>query len=53
MSGLPSDSVSIDNAIMSTRTAMWPLMIDPQQQANTWIKKRDDGLLVLKAASED
>ena len=53
MSGLPSDSVSIDNAIMSTQTAMWPLMIDPQSQANTWIKKREEGLLVLKAFSGD
>lgn len=36
---LPSDSVSIDNAILATKTSRWPLMIDPQNQANTWIKK--------------
>jgi dynein heavy chain len=36
---LPSDSVSIDNAILATQTSRWPLMIDPQSQANTWLKK--------------
>lgn len=36
---LPSDAVSIDNAILATKTSRWPLMIDPQSQANTWIKK--------------
>jgi len=27
---LPSDSVSVDNGILASRTARWPLMIDPQ-----------------------
>jgi dynein heavy chain len=27
---LPSDSVSIDNGILATKTNRWPLMIDPQ-----------------------
>ena len=36
---LPSDAVSIDNGILATKTTRWPLMIDPQNQANTWIKK--------------
>lgn len=27
--GLPSDSVSIDNGILATKTSRWPLMIDP------------------------
>jgi len=26
---LPSDSVSIDNGILATKTSRWPLMIDP------------------------
>jgi dynein heavy chain len=30
MWGLPSDGVSIDNAILVTRGKRWPLMIDPQ-----------------------
>jgi len=36
--GLPTDAVSVDNAIMVTRGQRWPLMIDPQSQADTWIK---------------
>ena len=33
---LPNDSFSIDNAIMLERSNRWPLMIDPQNQANKW-----------------
>lgn len=29
MAGLPSDSISIDNAIIASKTSRWPLMIDP------------------------
>lgn len=36
--GLPRDSVSTDSAIIVTRASLWPLMIDPQEQANRWIK---------------
>jgi dynein heavy chain len=39
INGLPSDSVSVDNAIIAQKSKRWPLMIDPQNQANTWIKK--------------
>lgn len=38
MAGLPSDSVSIDNGIICDRSERWPLMIDPQTQANQWIR---------------
>jgi len=36
--GLPRDSVSTDSAIIVTKSNRWPLMIDPQEQANRWIK---------------
>lgn len=36
--GLPRDTVSTDSAIIVTRASQWPLMIDPQEQANKWIK---------------
>lgn len=41
IAGLPNDSVSIDNAIMMSNARRWPLMIDPQKQANKWIKNME------------
>ncbi|RHY56775.1 hypothetical protein DYB38_003577, partial [Aphanomyces astaci] len=39
--GLPSDTVSGENAIMLFRGDRWPLLIDPQQQAASWIKRME------------
>ena len=39
---LPNDSFSIENAIMLTKSGRWPLMIDPQGQANKWVKKMEE-----------
>ena len=49
--GLPSDSLSIDNAILVTLGERWPLMVDPQEQANRWIKAKESrqGLSTIKA----
>jgi len=41
LEGLPNDDLSLQNAIMTTRAERWPIMIDPQSQANHWIKTRD------------
>mmetsp|Transcript_28190 Transcript_28190/g.33408 ORF Transcript_28190/g.33408 Transcript_28190/m.33408 type:complete len:2629 (+) Transcript_28190:1-7887(+) len=38
---LPSDSVSTNNGILVTRARRWPLMIDPQGQANRWIRRME------------
>ncbi|CAG5008063.1 unnamed protein product [Parnassius apollo] len=48
--GLPRDSTSAQNAALVCRAARYPLAIDPQQQANRWIKnmERENGLQVAK-----
>lgn len=50
INGLPQDQLSIENAIFISNAARWPLMIDPQGQANKWIKftGRDKNLAVTK-----
>lgn len=38
LEGLPNDPVSIENAIIAKKGIRYPLMIDPQLQANKWLK---------------
>lgn len=38
LEGLPNDPVSVDNAIIAQKGKRFPLMIDPQGQANRWLK---------------
>lgn len=40
--GLPTDPVSVNNAILIDKCRRWPLMIDPQMQANQWIRKMEE-----------
>lgn len=53
--GLPRDSVSTDNAIIVTKSIRWPLMIDPQEQANRWIKslETDNSLKIYKVTNSN
>ncbi|KAK3272243.1 hypothetical protein CYMTET_19451 [Cymbomonas tetramitiformis] len=55
ISGLPNDSFSIDNAIMVANARRWPLMIDPQGQANKWVKnmEKTNNLQVVKLTDGD
>ena len=38
LNGLPKDDTSIENGIIIEKSKRWPLMIDPQNQANKYIK---------------
>jgi len=55
IAGLPSDQVSIENGIVVSKARRWPLMIDPQGQANKWIKntEKDAGLDIIKLSEKD
>ncbi|XP_036135820.1 dynein heavy chain 3, axonemal [Molossus molossus] len=41
IAGLPVDSFSIDNGIIVSNSRRWALMIDPQGQANKWVKNME------------
>lgn len=41
ISGLPRDVFSTENAIIQDNSRRWSLLIDPQSQANIWIKKME------------
>lgn len=53
--GLPKDSFSIDNAVIVYNSKRWPLMIDPQGQANRWIKnsEKENNLVCIKLTDSD
>ena len=52
--GLPADPLSTENGIIISKARRWPLMIDPETQANKWIKNRHakDGLICVKLLAE-
>ncbi|KAH6589529.1 hypothetical protein BASA61_005592 [Batrachochytrium salamandrivorans] len=53
--GLPKDSLSRDNAIVVQNSRRWPLLIDPQGQANKWIRnmEKDHSLDIIKLTDRD
>ncbi len=52
IAGLPKDDTSTENGVIIDKTKRWPLMIDPQNQANKFIKnlgtKHEEGVNVAK-----
>ena len=48
--GLPTDGFSVDNGIIVFNARRWPLMIDPQGQANKWIRnmEKKNNLQIIK-----
>uniref|UniRef100_A0A8C9MKM4 Dynein axonemal heavy chain 12 n=1 Tax=Serinus canaria TaxID=9135 RepID=A0A8C9MKM4_SERCA len=55
IAGLPTDIFSVDNGVIVDNSRRWPLMIDPQGQANKWIKnfEKDNRLNVIKISDTD
>jgi len=53
--GLPLDTLSVENAIFVTRSRRWPLMVDPQGQANRWVKNLEQAnkLRLVKLTQSD
>ncbi|CAG2187901.1 DNAH [Mytilus edulis] len=53
--GLPTDNFSVENGIILSNARRWPLMIDPQGQANKWIKNMEkaNNLHVFKLSDAD
>lgn len=54
INGLPKDDTSTENGLIIEKTRRWPLMIDPQTQANKFIKNlgkdKAEGLEVIKTS---
>jgi len=54
IAGLPKNDTSIENGIIIDKSRRWPLMIDPQNQANKYIKNmgkdQPEGIEQIKAS---
>ena len=54
MDGLPTDDFSTENGVFVTKGLRWALNIDPQTQANKWIKKMvGDDLIIADQKDSD
>ena len=53
--GLPNDNFSAENGVMLDFGRRWPLFIDPQGQANKWIRSMEEerGLISIKLSDAD
>nr|XP_001915928.3 dynein heavy chain 1, axonemal isoform X2 [Equus caballus] len=55
IAGLPNDTLSVENGVINQYSQRWTHFIDPQGQANKWIKnmEKDSGLDVFKLSDRD
>ncbi|NWV36400.1 DYH1 protein, partial [Grantiella picta] len=55
ISGLPNDALSVENGVITRFSLRWTHYIDPQGQANKWIKnlERENSLEVGKLSDRD
>ncbi|XP_051777061.1 dynein axonemal heavy chain 1 [Erpetoichthys calabaricus] len=55
IAGLPKDMLSVENGVITQYSQRWSHFIDPQGQANKWIKtmEKDKGLDVFKLSDRD
>uniref|UniRef100_A0A8V1A4F4 Dynein axonemal heavy chain 1 n=1 Tax=Gallus gallus TaxID=9031 RepID=A0A8V1A4F4_CHICK len=55
IAGLPNDTLSVENGVITRFSQRWTHCIDPQRQANKWIKNLEkvNGLEVAKLSDRD
>ncbi|ENN79658.1 hypothetical protein YQE_03893, partial [Dendroctonus ponderosae] len=55
LDGLPRDYLSTENAVLVSCSRRWPLFVDPQGQANKWVKNmgKTQGLSICKLSDKD
>lgn len=52
MYGLPRDPMSVESAVLMSNSRRWPLIIDPQTQANKWIRAMVNLLMTMNTAAK-
>ena len=53
LQGLPTDDLSIQNGILTTRASRYPLMVDPQGQGLSWIRSKEHDNGVKETSFQD